>query len=824
MNILEKLQEKSTPLDNLDTTKINVVENNLLYITSVLERLDYVVSKTYGPFAGYVASQHTSARNKASIFEYTKDGMTTLANLNFMEDTDLIIANVVSMLTLEIKNKSGDGSTTAVKLLYNLVKHAAHAIRDNIPDIHKYRITTPKAIDLVTDLIIKYIDEKTQKSVSYEDLRDVGYIALNNDDYLAKPLDELIDHLKEQNVPVDEELSLFTTTGQSETTRLIKSPGYLLDLQNLSINDKIKELENVKFIMMPNMLDMTYLPFIEEMHKFGQTHGIKDSKGKPQKIIYIVSELDDHLKMFFKDTICAQWPQYGKELRYDIIELDYFYDQTKWKREDLAAMFNISEIVINEFLEKRKDIPEYQDANGNIIEGDEYDNKKTVNLLKLKMYPKEVVIGHDEEGNEIKAIERDHTTSRRELFQAFSKQLVNGLEGNISYRGDGTGLCVAVTPGQPIPEKYTSLLTDLKQMAQLEGQEVANIAKRRLVHLKDNFYIIEVAKRIADDQRIITAYRDAVKAINSSAKYGYHMGGSVGVYFAVIKAELELEKAIATLKQVDTASFTSSKEKRIHRQSLNVHETALFIVTRLRYAYNTIMTSLLPSGMNLPQGFSTGYINPKEYLFGDTVVISPVETDKEMIKSVMYVFSQFFSSLALEYNTFQSMFHIMNIEDNIKAILDPKPAEKEPTPVQPQIIYTQPPTMPIPPGYPAQPMVTPEPVVEEPVKEETEEERRAREEFEEYGRKLMAEMQRNSSPILGASPNVIPIGDVPKGPSPTIEKMIADLGPKAIGEGKVVVEGFSGDVSMTGALINRQREEADKKARELRAMLNSQIR
>ena len=804
----KKLEEKITPLDNLDITQVNVIENNLLYITSVLEKLDYIVSKTYGPFSGYVASQKKSDMNNASIFEYTKDGMTTLSNLNFMVPTDLIIANVVTMLTLDLKQKSGDGSTTAVKLLYNLIKHCANDIREELPDITKFRITTPKAIDLVTGLINKYIDEKTKKSVSYDDLRDIGYIALNNDDYLSKPIDELVDHLKEQNIEVNEELSLYTTAGMSETTKLIKSPGYLLDLQKLSINDNLKEVENVKFIMIPNMLDMTYLPVIEELHKFGQTHGIKDSKGNQQKIIYIVSELDPTLKMFFKNTITTQWAQYGKELKYDIIELDYFYDQTKWKREDISALFNISEVILNEFLEKRQDVPLYTDENGNTIEGDRYDNHETKNLIKMKMYPKEIIV-KDAEGNDVTAVERDHMTSRRELFQVFSKALINGLEGNIFFRGDGTGLAVAVSPGQPTPEKYTLLIEDLKNMAKLEGQDVANIAKRRLVHLKDNFYIIEVARRIADNQRVITAYRDAVKAINSSAKYGYHMGGSVGVYFAVIKAESELQKTLVKLKSIDTTIMTTPKERRQHRQTINQHETALYIVERLRYSYNTIMTSLLPNGMTLHQGFTTGYIDPIENLFGDTVVISPVETDKEMISNVMYVFSQFFSSLALEYESFEAMFHIKNIEGNIKSLIDPKPLEEPQPNVNNVNIETQ-------------KNIDKEPIesqpVEEVVPEMTEEEKEREREFQRHFDEMLAEIK--PSTILGAAPNVLPAGGVPMvADNPSTRAFLEEIKPKVLNGGKVVVEGFIGDITRTGELIQERRLEEQEKKRKLNKML-----
>ena len=112
----KKLEEKITPLDNLDITQVNVIENNLLYITSVLEKLDYIVSKTYGPFSGYVASQKKSDMNNASIFEYTKDGMTTLSNLNFMVPTDCPLTIISSSTSVKFFAQNSPFPNTSILL------------------------------------------------------------------------------------------------------------------------------------------------------------------------------------------------------------------------------------------------------------------------------------------------------------------------------------------------------------------------------------------------------------------------------------------------------------------------------------------------------------------------------------------------------------------------------------------------------------------------------------------------------------------------------------------------------------------------------------
>ena len=111
MNIIDLMKVNlDENLNNLNTTVSNVVDNNLLYILSVLEKIDETVSKTFGPYSGYVASEIVSNRTKISEMKYTKDGMSTLASMNFFIPTDLMIANEITKLTSRIKQKSGDGS------------------------------------------------------------------------------------------------------------------------------------------------------------------------------------------------------------------------------------------------------------------------------------------------------------------------------------------------------------------------------------------------------------------------------------------------------------------------------------------------------------------------------------------------------------------------------------------------------------------------------------------------------------------------------------------------------------------------------------------
>lgn len=756
MNFGDEMKLVTTDFDNLSTTKINVIDNDLSYITSVLEKIDYVISKTYGPFSGYVAFEDVS-QGGASSFSYSKDGLTTLGKLNFMNPTDQGIANMVEALTDDIKNKSGDGSTTAAKLIYNIVKYAAQAIKDNVEDIYKIRINTPKVIDRIFDKINEKIEEKAIKVVTYQNLLDIAYIALNNDEFLLRPIKELVNYLEDNNIPINGDLNILTTLSTSEETKISKSLGYLLSVTDFKINPNIKELENVKFIMLPNALDLTYLHVVWELHKFAQANAFKDEEGIPLKIIFIVSELDDNLKLYLQHGITQDFPELDDKLNYDFIELDYIYHETKYKREDLCALLNINEILLNDYLEKRTSWPPV-DMDGNPYGGDDYDRPNNTNFIKF-------IAPYDENTRM-----RDHVKYRQKFHKVLSQQIANGLFANISYR-EASGLTVSLVPGQPTPEKYNNHIKELKEVAKLENTDAAEMARVRLSRLRDDCYLVEIGNRVGDTSRLLTAYRDAVKAMISSAKYGYHMGGSIGVYVAVMK---------------------TLKEFREEDQSSILNKTADFITTILKDSFTSIIRYLLPN-RDVAKSFLNRYINTQDMTFGDTVVISPIETDTVMIKNVLLVFSNLFSSLALEYQDFSSVLHILNIEDQIKEKLGFHKKEEVKV-IENNITYKT-------------PEIKEEPEIK-PI-EESEEDRKAREEFEAFKRSL--EEDSVIPLITGLADNVQPLND------PLFEKLTARKKKdiiEPVNEIKVsnnlVIEGYDGPLNELNSLVKetiKQEEE-----------------
>ena len=83
---------------------------------------------------------------------------------------------------------------------------------------------------------------------------------------------------------------------------------------------------------------------------------------------------------------------------------------------------------------------------------------------------------------------------------------------------------------------------------------------------------------------------------------------------------------------------------------------------------------------------------------------------------------------------------------------------------------------------------------------------------------MLAEIK--PSTILGAAPNVLPAGGVPMvADNPSTRAFLEEIKPKVLNGGKVVVEGFIGDITRTGELIQERRLEEQEKKRKLNKML-----
>lgn len=626
--------------ENLQVLSPNVIENDLLYVSSVLSHVDNVISKTYGPRAGFVAQ--VVREKQVGGYTYTKDGMTTLAKLAFNTQADIDVLNMVRILAFQIKNTSGDGSTTGAKILSNIIRFAAEDLyfakeSGNENKYYPHRIRAPKAVEILTKLIKQEITKSAKKVSDYQDIIDAAYISLNNDPELLRPFVEIVNNMKERGVAPSEDLEIQCFHSYGDDTSVDFNPGFALGTHEFIARSKENRLEMAKVIMLSNRLTMDYASFIvssliDDAAIYGRQTGLP--------VLYIVSGLDKECKTLIRKAVKAAAEK--EETFYcDFIELDYVFDSTNNKREDLSYFLNIDEINLGEYIEKRREL--FKDANGNpIIDGP--DNYDTTDLIKWKAT-------QNDKG------EVDWFAGARAYQDAYIEQINKGLFCNVKYT-PGLGLTITPAKGMNTTPLFKEHLERLKVVAKDPTPEIAESAQRRLYYLRENFYAINVGNRVADGDRIFHAYNDASRAINSMMKDGYHMGGSIGA-IGVLTA---VEDIISKVEDNDTI------------------DTAKYIVSLLKESFIDIVDELLKEGDTYEEALLSGKIDTEKNKFYNTTVINPVMTDQVIMVTVLYQFASLYSSLLLELDNPDDTMHIRmstrRVIDGIKGI-----KEIESTPV-----------------------------------------------------------------------------------------------------------------------------------------------
>ena len=624
---------------DFDVLNPNVVDNDLLYISSVLGKVDEVISKTYGPFSGYVAQVVRNGGHSGGL-TYTKDGMTTLAMMSFNEKVDIDILNMVRILATDIKRSSGDGSTTATKILSNVVRYAAEDLF--ISGDKKYynrRINSPKAVELIAQLIEKNIIKNAIKVNTTDDILDAAYIALNNDKELLKPFEEIVSHMKENNVELNEDLEIGAFRSSGEKTTVNFNPGFNLGAKNF-VGDSIRDrLENCNIILISNYLTFDYCHFIlssliQDANTLGRNTGIST--------LFVVSRMDNECKKVLKDYI-KKYKQAEEPFYCEFLELEYVYDVTDKKREDLQYFLNIEEINLLDYVGKRPYIP------GKASNDNEIDNPDTTELFKWKGAP-------NDQGK------FDLYHGLRQYFEEYTRQIEKGARVNVKYVED---LGLTITPVDKIDNTaFKNHIEELKRIVRdEENPDIVARAKVRLGYMKESYYGINVGFRNADGNRLFDAFNDATRAVNAMMKKGYHMGGSIGALLAIVE----------TIKEIEAMKDSTLKD------------TALYIANILMDSFTDVIEELLVDDKSWSMALADKTINTKEMTYYTTRVINPVLTDIVMIKNVLYQFSMMYSSLSLELDNPQDIFHIKRMTKDIKEKLTriinkevEKPIEEEP--------------------------------------------------------------------------------------------------------------------------------------------------
>ena len=640
---MEKINKITLTTDDLDVIIPSTVDNDLLYHTAVLSKIENVLVKTYGPYAGYISQLASD-----NAYSYTKDGMLTLSSLSFHAYTDNTILGLVQLLAAQIKSTSGDGATTATLFLSNLIKNAAEYIYNGEPgEVLKKRVATPKAMELLQKLIKNELEASKVTAESYQDLKDAAFIAVNNDSMLMKPFVQLIDYLEEHNVAIDENLKLETTWTAKDDFDITVNSGFDVPGVKPLLDSYSKGMNNVKFIMIRDYISILHYHFVLKPlidliigTSTKQFSTMLDKMGI-NKIVFVVGNMDE--------DVAQELINYGKdangELRVDFVVLSYNNTNMIEIRDDMSVFTNVKETSLVTYTEKRDKFDENHNST--------IDNLNTTNLLKWKIEKLE-----DGTYNYMYGLELF-------LQEIFLPSIESGLYCNLEFtRHSMTIVPMEMTDGkQKFSELYHKRIEELEHLVDSEDKETQHSAKMRLSLLNTNVFYIKVPYRVSDQARIYTACKDATNAITSIAKNGYHMGGSIGL-LNVIKSIIEkVDKKISTLNPEDGYRYDSTK--------LTL-DTALLILQFVESSLYNIIKLLVPAEYRdyedyLERAIEDKYIKVDEYKFGEIRVISPIETDEVMMNTILFQFSNLFSSLMIEYPEIQ---HVMHIQSTVTKIKD----------------------------------------------------------------------------------------------------------------------------------------------------------
>lgn len=662
----------------LDVTTPNVVENDLLFITAVLSKIDDVVSKTYGPKAGYVAMVDNT--ENATGYSYTKDGMATLDNLKFARATENDLAKLVTNLAYEIKNTSGDGSTTAAKVLFELVKNCTeYLLEPSVSDRDKsnFRIHTPKGVELLITKLEKYLNKENNKNIkggTTQDMIDGAYISLNNDAELLKPMEELIYYLEEKKAPIDETLRIDAFTSRGNKTKIEKKPGYMLGgAQRFSINRGREVIENAKLIMLDLNITADMLKFI-----ITDIMSLAESNINKDNIVFLLRDID-HDTQVYLDNIQKQVKENNFSINFDFIVPTTTPSRIETMKKDLSYLTNTEVILFDQsMLEKRTEIPKFVDANGNVREGDDIDNFENIGLVKWTAEFKRNQAGQ--------ITSRNYQYGFNKFKALFEKQMEKGKYVNVS-RLEGAGLCLSLSDGEVPTEAFNNYYADLLEQSKSDNEDSARDAKERLYFLNDNMYVINVATRKYDGDRIRHAYRDATKAVTSIARYGYHQGGSVGLFMSLkeITSEMGNEYLIIQEKLSELSSVKENDRDdswyRSYSRLINeidTYKNAISLSVILNTSVGNLVKTLLNDITNdkyanieelniLDEAIKNRDIIPEKHIFCNSRVISPVETDLVLTRMALFQFSNLFSSLYIEYSDNMDVAYFEKVTEDIKA-------------------------------------------------------------------------------------------------------------------------------------------------------------
>lgn len=241
--------------DMLSTNIYNEEESKEL-IGDVLETVSSAISKSLGPYGST-----TIIRDPHNIeHTITKDGYSILKRIEFDNDIQAIICDLIKKVSFSLVSSVGDGSTSSVIIANELyIKLNEFFAKNNIP-----RKDVLDFLDVFESEISKYILKYSKKIKSKEDLIKVAAISNNNDEHMGELVADVYDQLGYQGF-INLEKSHNELTHYKFITGIETHTGYINFVYTTEKDRRTCIFENPRYLLCNDYLTDEDTMFIAEM-------------------------------------------------------------------------------------------------------------------------------------------------------------------------------------------------------------------------------------------------------------------------------------------------------------------------------------------------------------------------------------------------------------------------------------------------------------------------------------------------------------------------------------------------------------------------------
>lgn len=275
-------------------------------ITSV-EKLVNAVGSTLG------AGGRNALIQMGPQYAITKDGVTVARQIEFEDETENAVAQIVKEAASRTARDAGDGTTTSIVLVYEIVSNILQDFKFDEMNVTKIRAGVEKAASDLIDII-----KKSKKEISTdEEIKSIAAISGNNDEKIGQMMLDVFNSVGKEGAVRLEETSMNNTVVDVASGCQVES-GYISP--NFSNNQvkKIADYKDPAILITDKKFDGSFnelIPTLEVMLKIRKPKVIicGGMEGEPLGTL-MINKMQEGL-----DVVVIEAPYFGTE-RIDILD------------------------------------------------------------------------------------------------------------------------------------------------------------------------------------------------------------------------------------------------------------------------------------------------------------------------------------------------------------------------------------------------------------------------------------------------------------------------------------------------------------------------